>query len=237
MTNSQAFHQFTRHQNLLGISSFLWPWQAPTSEQWDWDEILKFYFDSFRTHVNSVMTVPMTHSDGVFNVRRFILRTLKQKYWRRKVRCWRTVSWPWLTLSTEYSSASVTMMTASQTQDTGRLSAAWGPVWSGGHSRLELDQYFVSNLRNQINESLKCYRVSDTDFLVSKSDVQVWLLSFFIFCNADVHFSYFMQIHNICNGVLSELKTTKSDEFMHLSGLWVFSKLCFLASARVSSSS
>ena len=183
------------------------------------------------------MTVPMTHSDGVFNVRRFILRTLKQKPWRRKVRCLRTVSWFWLTWSTGCSSASVTTRTAHQTPGTGRQSAAWGPVWSGGH-RLELDQYFVSNLRNQINESLKCYRVSDTDFLVSKSDVQVWLwlLSFSFF--AILLFTFLlMQIHNICNGMLSELKTTKTDEFMHLSGVWVLCKLCFLASAWVSSSS
>ena len=34
-----------------------------------------------------------------------------------------------------------------------------------------------------------------------------------------LHFYPVMQIHNICNGVLSELKTTKSDDYMHLSGL------------------
>ena len=167
------------------------------------------------------MTVPMTHSDGVFNVRRFILRTLKQKPWRRKVRCLRTVSWPGVTWSTGCSSTSVTMTTACQTRDTGRPSVAWGPVWSGGR-RLELDQNFVSNLRNEINGSLKCYRVSDTDFLVSKSDVQVWLwlLSFSFFA---ILLSTFllMQIHNICNGMLSELKAEKTDEFMHLSGLCV----------------
>ena len=46
--------------------------------------------------------------------------------------------------------------------------------WGRKHLHgLELDKYFVSILRNQINGSLKCYRVSDTDFLVSNSDVQV----------------------------------------------------------------
>ena len=44
MTNSQAFHQFTRRQNLLGISSFLLPWQAPTSEQRGWDDILNVFW-------------------------------------------------------------------------------------------------------------------------------------------------------------------------------------------------
>ena len=32
-------------------------------------------------------------------------------------------------------------------------------------------------------------------------------------------FHLFMQIHNICNGVLSELKTTESEGYVHLSGL------------------
>ena len=96
------------------------------------------------------------------------------------MRCLRRVLWLWPTWSTGCSLALVIMMTASQTQDIKKPCVVWGPVWSGGKrqhlQRLELDKYFVSILRNQINSSVKCYGVSDTDFLVSKSDVQVRLL-------------------------------------------------------------
>ena len=112
------------------------------------------------------------------------------------------------------------MRPASPTRGTGRLSATRGPVWSGEAGALGSRNYSDSFLRNQINGSLKCFSVSDTDFLLSKSDVQVCDIKMlfhnlfrFIFTN-----QLFMQIHNICNGVLSVLETTDSDDFMHLSG-------------------
>ena len=79
-TNFKVCHRFSRRWTLEGISSSLWLWQATTSRKWGLMWFKNLIFDSIRTHVNSVMTVPMTHSDGVFKVRRFTLRTLKQTF-------------------------------------------------------------------------------------------------------------------------------------------------------------